>query len=111
MALQTPLDLLFCTPHGTWRVADTRVSLDSVICAFWEGAAAEEICQDFPSLTLAQVYGVIAYYLTHRDQVDAYLKEQQRAADAIRHELQNRHSGFLADLRQRQLIQRQSQSQ
>ena len=111
MALQAPSDLLFCTPQGTWRVVDTRVSLDSVIYAFWDGAAAEEICQDFPSLTLAQVYSVIAYYLTHRERVDAYLKEQKRTADEIRQELHNRHNDFLADLRRRSLIQRQSQSQ
>lgn len=111
MALQTPSDLLYCTPQGTWRVVDTRVSLDSVIHDFWNGAAPEEICQDFPTLTLAQVYSVIAYYLTHRDQVDTYLKEQQRAADEIRQKLENRHSDFLADLRQRLLVHRQSQSQ
>ena len=111
MALQTPSDLLYCTPQGTWRVVDTRVSLDSVIYAFWDGSAPEEICLDFPTLTLAQVYSVITYYLTHRDQVDAYLKEQQRVADEIREELESRHSDFLADLRQRLLARRQSQSQ
>lgn len=111
MAPQAPSDLLYCTPQGTWRVVDTRVSLDSVIHAFWNGASPEEICQDFPTLTLAQVYSVIAYYLTHRAQVDAYLNEQQRTANKIRQELENRHSDFLADLRQRLLARRQSQSQ
>jgi uncharacterized protein (DUF433 family) len=55
-------DLLVCTPQGTWRIAGTRVSFDSVIHAFWEGATPEEICQDFPTLSLAQVYEAIAYY-------------------------------------------------
>jgi len=56
-------DLLICTPQGTWRIAGTRVSLDSVIHAFWEGATPEDICQDFPPLSLQQAYETIAYYL------------------------------------------------
>ena len=102
-------DLLSRTPQGTWRIAGTRVSLDSVIHAFWEGATPEEICQDFPSLSLAQVYSVIAYYLTHRNTVDAYLQEQQQAAEKLRQELKARHGDFLADLRQRLLARRHTQ--
>jgi uncharacterized protein (DUF433 family) len=103
-------DLLYRTSQGTWRIVSTRVSLDSVIYAFWDGATPEEICQDFPSLSLAQVYSVIAYYLTHRDQVDAYLKEQQQAAEQLRQELQTRHGDFLTDLRQRLLAHRATET-
>ncbi len=105
-----PSDLFTCTLQGTWRLAGTRVSLDSVISAFWSGATPEEICQDFPTLSLAQVYGCIAYYLTHREQVDPYLQEQRQAADRLRQELQWRHGKVLADLRQRLMNQRQSQT-
>jgi uncharacterized protein (DUF433 family) len=97
---------LYQTPQGTWRITGTRVSLDSVIYAFWERAAPEEICQDFLSLSLPQVYCVIAYYLTHRDKVDAYLQEQQRAAVHLHKELQSRHGSFLAEVRQRLLTRR-----
>ena len=89
-ALDLP-DLLTCTPQGTWRIAGSRVSLDSVIHSFWEGATPEEICQDFPSLSLAQVYGVIAYYLKQRDKVDAYLQEEQDGAEKLQQELNSRH--------------------
>lgn len=99
-------DLISRTPQGTWRIANTRVSLDSVIHSFWEGANPEEICQDFPSLSLVQVYSAIAYYLTHRDEVDAYLQEQQQAAENLRQELKARHGDFLATLRQRLLARR-----
>ncbi len=103
-------DLFTYTPQGTWRLAGTRTSLDSIIAAFWSGATPEEICQDFPTLSLAQVYGSIAYYLSHREQVDAYLQEQQQAAKQLRQELQLRHSDVLAGLRQRLMSQRQSQT-
>ena len=68
-------DFLACTPQGAWRIVGTRVSLDSVIHSFWEGATPEEICQDFTSLSLAQVYGTIAYYLSNREKFDAYLQQ------------------------------------
>jgi uncharacterized protein (DUF433 family) len=94
-------ELPVCTPQGVWRTAGTRVSLDSVIYSFVDGATAEEICQDFPSLSLAQVYGTIAYYLQNRDKVDAYLKTQGQYAAKLRQELKARQSDFLRDLRQR----------
>jgi uncharacterized protein (DUF433 family) len=65
-----PSNLLTRTPQGTWRITDTRVSLDSVVAAFWAGSTPEEICQDFPSLSLVQVYSTIAYYLSHQEQLD-----------------------------------------
>ena len=99
-------DLLICTPQGTWRIAGSRVSLDSVIHSFWEGATPEEICQDFPSLFLAQVYGVIAYYLKQRDKVDAYLQEGRDGAEKLQQELNSRHRDFLSRLRQQLLSSR-----
>jgi uncharacterized protein (DUF433 family) len=101
-------DLLTCTPQGTWRIAGTRVSLDSVIQSFWEGATPEEICQDFPSLSLAQAYGAIAYYLKQRDKVDAYLQAGRDGAEELQRELNGRHSEFLSKLRQQLLSSRQS---
>ncbi len=96
-----PHDLLTRTPTGTWRIAGTRVSLDSVVADFWAGAAPEEICQDYPTLSLAQVYNTIAYYLNHREEIDAYLLAQRREADELCQALQARHSEFLATLRKR----------
>jgi uncharacterized protein (DUF433 family) len=101
-------DLLTCTPQGTWRIAGTRVSIDSVIHSFWEGATPEEICQDFPSLSLAQVYGAIAYYLKQRDKVDAYLQAGRESAEKLQQELNGHHREFLSSLRQQLLSNRES---
>jgi hypothetical protein len=35
-------------------------------------------------LDLADVYGVIAYYLRHRDEVGIYLKRREEEAEALR---------------------------
>jgi uncharacterized protein (DUF433 family) len=67
-----------------YRVAGTRVSLDSIVYAFLSGQSAESIAQSFPVLTLEQVYGSIAFYLRHRKEVDRYLEAQERAYDAVR---------------------------
>lgn len=58
-----------------YRIAGTRVSLDSIVYAYLEGLRPESIADDFPALTLEEVYGAIAYYLAHREEVDAYLKQ------------------------------------
>ncbi len=69
---------------GVVRVEGTRVTLDTVVAAFREGATAEEITQQYPSLRLADVYAVIGYYLRHQPEVDSYLRERQRHAAGAR---------------------------
>jgi uncharacterized protein (DUF433 family) len=61
---------------GGYRISGTRVSLDSVVLEFMRGISAETIASEcFPTLTLEQVYGAIAYYLANRSEIDAYLKQ------------------------------------
>jgi uncharacterized protein (DUF433 family) len=59
---------------GGYYVAGSRVSLASVIFAFREGASPESIRQNFPSLSLSQVYGAIAFYLNRPEESEAYLQ-------------------------------------
>ena len=96
-----PGDELLATRAGVWRIAGTRVSIDSVVYDYWNGATAEEISQDYPSLSLAQVYSAIAFYLRHRPAVDAYLKRQDKADSRLRRDMQSRHREQLAQLRRR----------
>lgn len=61
--------------QGYW-IAGTRVALEAVLLPFQDGFAPETIAAEcFPTLSLEQVYGAIAYYLGHRRQVDAYLQQ------------------------------------
>jgi uncharacterized protein (DUF433 family) len=70
--------------EGYW-LAGTRVSLDSVVLAFLDGLSPETIVAEcFPVLTLEQVYGAIAYYLSHRDEINAYLKQAEAEFEALR---------------------------
>jgi uncharacterized protein (DUF433 family) len=47
---------LTITEFGTIRVGRSRVSLDSVVYQYEQGATAERIAESFPSLDLADVY-------------------------------------------------------
>ncbi|MBI3679422.1 MAG: DUF433 domain-containing protein [Acidobacteria bacterium] len=64
--------------NGGLYVAGTRVSLDSVVILFQEGASPEKIVQSFSTLKLSQVYGAIAYYLENEQAIDEYLAEGER---------------------------------
>lgn len=72
--------------EGTLYVGNTRVTVGSLIAAWRnEGYTAEEVQQGFPALSLAQVYGAVAYYLDHQGELDRMFEEdnqryqQQRA--------------------------------
>ena len=75
---------------GVVRVGGTRVTLDAIVIAFNEGATAEEIVHQYPSLQLADVYGVISYYLRQHPEVEAYLDQRQQHANKIRKQNESR---------------------
>ncbi|MGL6338051.1 MAG: DUF433 domain-containing protein [Waterburya sp.] len=62
--------------RGYW-IEGTRISLDSVIYSFLNGESPESIAQNFPLLSLEQVYGAIAFYLANRELIDTYLEEDE----------------------------------
>lgn len=74
---------------GTYRVGPTRVRLDSVVYLHNQGSSAAQIVSEFPSLELADVYAVISYYLRHKPEVDAYLAERERTAEALKRQLES----------------------
>lgn len=76
--------LIIADADGVRRVAGTRVTLDTVVAAFREGATPEEIAQRYPVLELADIYEVVACYLRHHAEVDRYLAGRERAAAAVR---------------------------
>ena len=81
--------LMTVTANGTIRVGDSQVSLESVLYHFKMGAVPEEIIQMFPSVQLADVYAVIAYYLSHRDVVEGYLRQQEADGDEVQAEIES----------------------
>ena len=72
-------------------LAGTRVSLDSVVIRFQQGASPDKIVQSFPTLKLSQVYGAIAYYLENESAIQDYVAEGERELErsAVPHSRSN----------------------
>ena len=87
---------------GALRVGDSRVLLELVIRAFQDGATPESILQRYPTLTLPDIYAVIAYYLRHPSEVEDYLARRDRTAEEVLSQIE-RVQGDLADVRARLL--------
>ncbi|MBL8188747.1 MAG: DUF433 domain-containing protein [Acidobacteria bacterium] len=63
---------------GEYVVTGSRVLLDSIVYGFQQGKSPESILQSFPTLTLAQVYGALTFYLDHQAEVETYLAEREK---------------------------------
>ena len=71
-------------PDDVLMVTGTRVPLDTIVYSFREGQTAEQIVDDFSTVSLKEAYAIIAYYLNNRDSVDAYIKVREEKAAEIR---------------------------
>ncbi len=80
----TQLPPLTLWQDGSVRVGNSRVTLDSVLHEFKRGSTAEQIQDDFPSLTLREIYGAISYYLDHKDPIEEYLRKREHEAETVR---------------------------
>lgn len=93
---------------GTVRVCGSRVTLDTIVYAFREGATPEEIAQQYPTLSLVDVYAVITFYLRHEADVQTYLDRREREAERVRRDVEARQGH--TDLRARLLARRANRS-
>jgi uncharacterized protein (DUF433 family) len=71
---------------GGYYIAGSRVSLASIVHQFQEGSAPETIRQSFPTLSLEQVYGAIAFYLGHQKETENYLQKIAEKWEQIEHD-------------------------
>src|SRR5947209_6174001 len=74
--------------HGDVRIGKSNVLLDLVIEQFEEGHSPEAIVYGYDTLNLPDVYAVIAYYLRHKDEVNAFLAQREREAVELRKKLE-----------------------
>ena len=91
--------------QGVVRVGDSQVLLDIVIREFNNGAEPEAIAHGYPTLHLADVYGVIAYYLRHPKEIDDYLGDRRQDAEKLRQEIEGKQPGR-AELRAKLLARK-----
>lgn len=105
LTIQTDPIPLRVDEHGVIRVGGSQVLLDIVIREFNNGAEPETIAHGYPTLNLADVYGVIAYYLRHRQEIDDYLHTRRQEAEKLRQEIEAKQPGR-AELRAKLLARK-----
>ncbi len=84
--------------NGGYYLCGSRVSLDSVVCAFLRGDSTDGIAESFPSLSLEQVFGALTFYLANRESMDQYLREGRAEFTRLQEEARRRRPDFYARL-------------
>jgi uncharacterized protein (DUF433 family) len=84
---------------GAYRIAGTRVSLDSIVYLFREGVSAEGMVESYPALTLEQVHGALAFYLANQNEIDTYLLQGERTSEADHQLSREKNANLIAKLR------------
>ncbi|HLY31474.1 MAG TPA: DUF433 domain-containing protein [Ktedonobacterales bacterium] len=75
-------------------IGSSRVSVENIVIAHQQGETPEQIQENFPSLSLPQVYGALVYYLEHQSALDERFAERQRHLDALDVENRAAHAEF-----------------
>jgi uncharacterized protein (DUF433 family) len=83
---------------GAIRVGNTRITLDVLLGYLLAGVKPEQVVSDdyYPTLTLADVHGVLAYYYRHQAELDEYLRRRREEADQRREEIESNQPTFAA---------------
>ena len=72
MDLELP-DFLTRNRHGEIRLTGHRIGLLHMVDRYNQGFSPEAILCDYPSLSLALIHKVIAFYLDNQAEVDSYV--------------------------------------
>lgn len=86
---------------GEYYVSHTRVPVGVVIASWKRGTPPEQIAEQFPTLSLADVYGVITYYLDHQQELDAHFALLEEEYEQARLTARAERPEFYAELHQR----------
>lgn len=88
---------------GSIRVHGSRVTLDTIVIRMQVGDTVEEIHEGFPTVSVAQIEEILAWYFENKTAVDECLREQEAEAEEIwkRIESDPEYQARSADLRRR----------
>ena len=85
--MQTDISrLLEPTPDtcgGQLRIAGTRVTVNQIAVWYLQGYTAEEIADQYPHISLAQVYAALAYYHANTHEVENALAQERAQAEQL----------------------------
>jgi uncharacterized protein (DUF433 family) len=63
-------------------IIGSRVPIDRIVSNYRNGEDPETIQSHYPTLSLEQINGAIAYYQDHKAEVEATMEERRRVEDA-----------------------------
>ena len=76
------MDRDFVERHETgFYLIGSRVPIDRIVREYQDGEQPEAIRSHYPTLSLEQVNGAIAFYLGHKDEVEKVMAERERVED------------------------------
>ena len=78
---------MYWDEYGVLRVTGTRVHVHYVLWQYMQGKTPEEIIGCYTTLTLADVYAVLAYYLQNREEMDEFYRKAEEAEERAFEEL------------------------
>jgi len=67
---------------GRIRIDGTRLTVHQIATCYQQGLTPEEIRDQYPHVSLAQVYAALAYYHANRDEIERDLESE--SADSLR---------------------------
>jgi uncharacterized protein (DUF433 family) len=68
---------------GRLRIEGTRISINQIAALYKQGFGAEEIADQYPNLTLAQIYAALAHYHANREEIEADLVTESEEGDGL----------------------------
>jgi len=73
---------------GHLRIEGTRITVNQMVVLYKQGYGPEDIADQYPQLTLAQVYAALAYYHANREEIEADLMAEKLEAERLEKEYQ-----------------------
>src|SRR5262245_8034633 len=74
-------DFLSQDPYGDIRLTGHRLGLYHVVERYQEGYSPEMLREEYPTLPLALIHKVLAFYLENQSEVDAYVVAYRAALE------------------------------
>ena len=82
---------------GRLRIEGTRITVNQIVTLYKQGYNAEEIADQYPHLTMAQVYAALLHYHTNQEEIDASLATEKNEAEKLEREHRGQYSQSDAD--------------
>jgi uncharacterized protein (DUF433 family) len=93
MAIQPSLDERIESTTGVCggrpRIAGHRIRVQDIVAWYeFQGMTPDEIVAGYPQITLADVHAALAYYHSHRDEIQSQMKDDEQFVESLRQQLQ-----------------------